>query len=375
MIGIDAHAIGEKLTGNETYISNLIDAMADIDLGHELILLFTDEEARQAWIPRHSDMKTVLVRPKHPLVRIPFVTPWLVWKLGIDLLHVQYVGPPLMTAPLVAVIHDISFEKHPEFFSRKEVLQFQATFPLTANRAKKVLTVSEHSKRDLLEIYGLPEEKVVVTYEGVNDRFNPVPDEGMKVAVSQRYGIAGDYILTVGNLQPRKNLVRLMIAYTRLRNARPDITHQLVLVGKKAWKHDPILDFITRSPWNRDVILTDYVPDVDLPALYANASLMVYPSLYEGFGLPPLEAMACGTPVIVSDRASLPEVVGEAGVKVNPLDIDGIAAAMAALLLEPDASRWYAEKGLQRARQFTWEKTARQTADVYEHVLRGEVRS
>lgn len=371
-IGIDAHAIGGRLTGNETYITNLLDSLLDLDLGHELILFFTHEEARRQWAARHAGIRTVRVRPQQPLVRIPVITPWLVWKLGIELLHVQYVGPPLMTAPLVTVIHDISFETHPEYFDPREVKQFRVTFPLTARRAKKVLTVSEYSKRDLMDIYGLPEDKVVVTYEAANERFQPHAGGADGGGIRQRYGIGGDYVLAVGNLQPRKNLVRLIAAYTRLRKARPDITQQLVIVGKKAWMHDPILDFMRRSEWKHDIILTDYVPDEDLPGIYANASLMVYPSLYEGFGLPPLEAMACGTPVIVSDRSSLPEVVGDAGIKVDPLDVDGIAASMASVLLEPQVSRWFADRGLERARTFSWKKTASETAAVYEQVLREE---
>ncbi|MHB1391449.1 MAG: glycosyltransferase family 4 protein [Thermoleophilia bacterium] len=371
-IGIDAHAIGEKLTGNETYVSNLVEALIELDMSHELVLFFTKPDARETWQQSHAGLETVLVRLEQPLVRIPLLTPWLVWRQAIDLLHVQYVGPPLMTAPLVAVIHDISFESFPQFFSRKEVIQFRHTIPLTARRARKVLTVSENSKRDLVDIYGLPEDKVIVTYLGVNDRFRPVSAGVETRQVTDRYGISNGYILAVGNLQPRKNLVRLMAAYTRLRSARPDIEQQLVIVGKKAWKHDPILAFVEKSPWNRDIILTDYVPDDDLPALYSGASMMVYPSLYEGFGLPPLESMACGTPVIVSDRASLPEVVGDAGIKVNPYDVDALAAAMASLALDEATRHWFSEAGIRQAQSFTWDRTARETAAVYENVLREE---
>jgi glycosyltransferase involved in cell wall biosynthesis len=366
-IGIDAHAIGGRLTGNETYVTNLIDGLIGLDSGHRFTLLFTDERAAEEAGGRFPEARPVMALPANPLVRIPFVTPWLVWKLGLDLLHVQYVGPPVMTAPLVTVIHDISFETYPRFFSARERLQFRATFPLSARLAARVLTISEHSKRDLVEIYGLPEEKVTVTYLAAGDDFAPVEDRDRLESVRSRYGVGGPYVLAVGNLQPRKNIPRLIRAYSRMRSVRPDIRHRLVLVGKKAWRHDPVLSLIEESRWSDDIVLTGYV---HLPALYSGADVFVYPSIYEGFGLPPLEAMACGTPVVVSDRASLPEVVGDAGVKVDPFDVDGIAAATASLLLEPAVNAAFSRAGLERARCFSWRECARRTLAVYEDVLR-----
>ncbi len=370
VIGIDAHAIGEKLTGNETYIRNLIEALLRLDSGHEFVLYFTQREAMEDWRRRSPKAESVLLRPTNPLVRIPLTMPLLGWLDQIDLLHVQYVGPPFIKSALVAVIHDISFERFPEFFSKKEVAQFRLTIPFTARHADRVLTISECSKRDMVEKYGIAEEKIVVTYLGVAPEFRPLENHDEGRAVAEKFGINGAYILAVGNLQPRKNLVRLINAYTRLRNARPDLKHKLVIVGKKAWKSSPILDFVNRSRWSDDIILTDYVPGADLPALYANADIFVYPSIYEGFGLPPLESMACGTPVIVSETASLPEVVGNAGIKVNPFDIEALAAAMGAVLLEPKLAEWYGRAGIERAGKFTWDDCARKTMRVYEDVIR-----
>lgn len=368
-IGIDAHAIGERLTGNETYIANLVDELLAIDSGHEFVLFFTNPLAALKWRQKHAGARVILARPRNPFIRIPLVMPWLSWRLGIDLLHVQYAGPPFLTAPLITMIHDISYEHYPQFFTRKQVIQYRATIPHTARQAARVLTVSEYSKRDLVETYGIPEQKVVVTYDGVSPRFVPVSADD-RLAVTGKYGIPGKYLLTVGNLQPRKNLVRLITAYTRLREARPDIQHKLVIVGKKAWKFSPVLAFVSQSKWADEIILTDYVPDGDLPALYSGADAFAYPSIFEGFGLPPLEAMACGTPVVVSDRSSLPEVVGDAGLKVDPFDVNGIAAALAALLLEPELARHFRNKGLERAKKFRWADSAAKTLEVYEEVLR-----
>jgi len=366
-IGIDAHAIGENLTGNETYISNLINGLVSLYTEHRFVLLFTRRDLAEQWQNRYPQVETALMRPVYPLIRIPFSVPVLAWRRGLDMLHVQYVRPPLLQIPVVTTIHDISFEKYPDLFSRKEVTQFRMTIPRSARHADKVITISQNSKQDLIEVYGLRDEDVVVTYLGVSSIFSPVA-EGLQ-EIKNKYGIDERYILTVGNLQPRKNLQRLVSAYVRLRDSRPDIKHKLAIVGKRAWKHDPIIESARQSRWVQDILLTDYVPEDELPVLYSGADLFVYPSIYEGFGLPPLEAMACGAPVITSDRSSLPEVVGDAAIKVNPFDVEAIAASMASVILEPAIATRLREAGMARAKRFSWETCARETVDVFESVL------
>lgn len=294
--------------------------------------------------------------------------PWLARRTGIDLLHVQYAGPPFISVPLITAIHDISYERYPEYFSRREVMQFRATIPRTARKARKVLTISECSKGDLVEMYGLPEHKVQVIYLGVGSEFKPLPESFDMQSILHKYGIDGRYFIAVGNLQPRKNLVRLIEAYERMRNNQPEIKTKLVIVGKRAWKHHPILALIKQSRWSGDIILTGYVPKDDLPILYAGSDGLIYPSIYEGFGLPPLEAMACGVPVVVSDRSSLPEVVGDVGIMINPFDTDSIAAALASLALEPELRKRLSADGIKRASGFSWSKCARETLAVYEEV-------
>ncbi|MHB8160074.1 MAG: glycosyltransferase family 4 protein [Thermoleophilia bacterium] len=372
-IGIDAHAIGERLTGNETYVVNLLEALFALESEHKFFLFFTRTEAASEWRDRYNNAEVVMAHPAQPLVRIPIVMPWLAWRTGIDLLHVQYAGPPFLNVPLITAIHDISYERYPELFSKKEVAQFKATIPRTARKARKVLTISECSKRDLVEIYGLPENKVHVIYLGVGVEFTPEVESNSKQKMMEKYSIAGRYFIAVGNLQPRKNLVRLIEAYARLRNEQPEICNKLVIVGKKAWKHDPILAFVKNSRWVEDIIITGYVPKNDLQILYACSDALIYPSIYEGFGLPPLEAMACGAPVIVSDTSALPEVVGEAALKVDPFDTDAIAAAMALIVREPDLAQCLSAAGIKRASRFTWSKCASETMAVYEEVHRETV--
>jgi glycosyltransferase involved in cell wall biosynthesis len=215
----------------------------------------------------------------------------------------------------------------------------------------------------------------VVTPEGVSALFVPVRDPARLQAVRQRYGIARDYILSVGSLQPRKNLVRLIHAYVNLRRRDDDVDHQLVIVGKKGWLYQDIFRAARESPFVEDIIFTGYVPEEDLPALYSGATVFVYPSIFEGFGLPVLEAMACGVPVITSNSSSLPEVVGEAAILVNPYDERAIEVALRQVVWNAELRRELSERGLRRAQQFSWRRTAELTVRAYEEVVRSRAKS
>ncbi len=373
-IGIDAHAIGSQTAGNETYIKNLIEALAALDAENEYVLFFTHPEAARSWQGRFPNFRVCLVRPHTRYVRIPLSLPLAAWRMGVDLLHVQYVAPPVCPVPFVVTIHDLSFEHLPQFYTPRERWLFQRAIRYTAQRAAKILTVSEYSARDILAMYRVPSDRVVVTPEGVSPHFAPVRESERLQAVRARYGIAREYILSVGSLQPRKNLVRLIQAYIHLRRRDEEVEHQLVIVGKKGWLYGDIFRAAQQSPFSRDILFTGYVPEEDLPALYSGATVFVYPSIFEGFGLPVLEAMACGVPVITSHSSSLPEVVGEAALMVNPYDERAIEGALAQLLWDEALRRELSERGLRRARQFSWRRTAELTLRVYEEVARGRAR-
>ena len=236
----------------------------------------------------------------------------------------------------------------------------------TAKKAAKIATVSEYSRQDLLDIYKLPPEKVVVTYNGVESSFTPqpsVPNEAEEVR--KRFGVSRDFLLAVGSLQPRKNLVRLIRAYARLRSEREDFRPQLVIVGRKLWLTSEIFDEVKRQRWADDVILTGYVADEDLPALYRAARAFVYPSLFEGFGLPPLEAMASGTPVVTSDVSSLPEVTAGAALLIDPNDERALANALIEIMSNDRLRAELREKGLAQAKKFTWRDAAEKTLRLY----------
>lgn len=370
-IGIDAHSIGTGLAGNETYAANLIEALAEIDAENSYTLYVTKPSAVERYRGRWPHVGVRRTLPHTPLVRIPLTLSAELRRRPIDILHVQYTAPPLAPCAVVATVHDLSFEHLPETFTRRSRAQLRMTVRRTAKRAAHVIAPSEFTRRDLLETYGLDPSRVSVVPLAASDGFRPVADAREIERVRERYGIRGEYILAVGSLQPRKNLARLVRAYSSLRRERGrGNLPQLVLVGKKAWLYDSILKTIEDEGIRDAVALTGYVSEPDLPALYSGASCFVYPSVYEGFGLPPLEAMRCGAPVITGDRTSLPEVVGDAALTFNPFDTDGLALVLARVLDDARLRAELSRRGLERARLFDWRRTARMTLQVYETTLR-----
>jgi glycosyltransferase involved in cell wall biosynthesis len=370
-IAIDAHSVGTGLAGNETYITNLIEALAQIDQVNHYTLYITRRAAMERFKDRWPNVSVQLTLPHTPLVRIPLTLVRELRRRPVDVLHVQYTAPPLAPCPVVATIHDLSFEHLPDTFKRRSRLQLRLTVRRTARRAAQVIAPSEFTCRDIARTYRLAPERIKLIPLAANEQSAPTTDAEV-ARVRQRYEIDGDYILAVGSIQPRKNLPRLVRAYSALRRARPNAKlPKLVLVGKKAWLYTDTLRAIAECGVAQDVNLTGYVPEGDLPALYTGALCFVYPSYFEGFGLPPLEAMRCGTPVIASDRTSLPEIVGDAGLLVDPFDEAALAAALARLLDDAALRASLRTRGLARAAQFDWHETARRTLAVYQRATGG----
>lgn len=369
-IGIDAHAIGARQGGNETYIRNLIRTLAEVDGANRYSLYLANaraaEEWREGFARRFPNFQIRLLPPPTPLVRVPL---WLGLELRrrpVDVLHVQYTAPPLCPAPVVATIHDLAFEHLPETFTRRGAWQLKMTVRRTAQRAVRIATVSEFSRQDLIQTYRLAPEKIVVTHNGIEPHFTPQPQTSDEAATTrQRFGIARDYLLAVGSLQPRKNLVRLIRAYARLRREIESHAPQLVIVGRKLWLANEIFAAVKQQPWAADVLLTGYVNDEDLPALYRHAAAFVYPSLFEGFGLPPLEAMACGTPVVTSNTSSLPEVVGDAALLVDPYDEPALTRALLRITEDQALRARLCKQGIIQAQKFTWRAAAEKTLQLY----------
>ena len=365
-IGIDAHAIGARQGGNETYIKNLIESLAEIDGENRYTVYHANARAAEEWRGRFPNFAVRLLPPPTPLVRVPVALALELRFRPVDILHVQYTAPPFCPAPVVVTIHDLAFEHLPETFTRRGSFQLKLTVRRTARKAVRIATVSEYSRQDLIRTYKLPPDKIVVTHNGVEPRFSPSPGSADETqSIRRRFGIDRDYILAVGSLQPRKNLVRLIRAYAELRKQYDTFTHQLVIVGRKLWLADQIFEEVARQRWEQDVILTDYVDDQDLPALYRAAALFVYPSLFEGFGLPPIEAMACGTPVITSNTSSLPEVTGDAAILIDPYNDQELSQSIIRIINDRSLRAQLREKGISQARKFTWRTAAEQTLQLY----------
>ena len=368
-IAIDAHSVGTKLGGNESYAVNLIESLAQIDEVNDYTLYVTTAEARDRFHERWPNFKVRYTLPHTPLIRIPLTLSAELRKHPVDVLHVQFTAPPFCPCPVVVSIHDLSFEHLPQTFKRRSRTQLRLTVRHSARRAAKILTLSEHTRRDIIETYGIEPTRITAIPLAAPGHFAPVEDYRELQRVRHNYGIDGPYILSVGSIQPRKNLTRLVNAYATLRGkyAQTELP-KLVLVGKRAWLYDETLRTLEQTGVSESVVLTGYVPEADLPALYSGALCFVYPSFFEGFGLPPLEAMKCGTPVIVGNKTSLPEVVGDAGVTVDPFDTSSIAAAIESLINDSVLRRELSVKGRKRAETFDWLETARQTLAIYEQV-------
>lgn len=375
-IAIDAHSVGAKLAGNESYAVNLIEALAQVDNVNDYTLYVTTTEAYDRFHQRWPNFNVQTTLPHTPLIRIPLTLSAELRKHPVDVLHVQFTAPPFCPCPIVVSIHDLSFEHLPQTFLRRSRTQLRLTVRHSARRADKILTLSEHTRGDIIATYGIDPEKITAIPLAAPAHFGPVADDKELQRVRHTYGIDHDYVLSVGSIQPRKNLARLIKAYALLRGVRTANSFpKLVIVGKRAWLYDETLRALEEAGVTDSVVLTGYVPAADLPPLYSGALCFVYPSYFEGFGLPPLEAMKCGAPVIAGNATSLPEVVGDAGLQVDPFDVSAIAAAMDRLINHPELRKELSAKGQKRAGMFDWRETARQTLKVYEQAGRKSFRS
>jgi glycosyltransferase involved in cell wall biosynthesis len=288
--------------------------------------------------------------------------------LGLELVHDPTGVSPLMLTPArrVATIHDVIPLIHPSASTLLDRLIYQSWLPLVAPSLDAIITVSAHSRRDIVRKLDVDPARVHVVPNAVSPSFRRV-DRATSSEVAHRHGIAEPYVLYVGSIEARKNLDRLLGAFARLRAWSPQ--WQLVVVGAAGWKSSPVFATVQRLGLGSSVRFTGFVPDPDLPALFSGADLFVFPSLYEGFGLPVLEAMACGTPVVTSSTSSLPEIAGDAALLCDPEDESAITEAMRRVLDDPDLRRELSDRGVERARSFGWDRTAQDTLRVYHQVL------
>ena len=306
--------------------------------------------------------------------------PWrmLVWagqvaRLGYDrlvpgagLFHAtEHLLPPLRRVPTVLTVHDLIYRRYPQHHKPLNRWFLTGAMPLFCRRADRIIAVSEQTRSDLVSSYGVPADKVTVVYEAADGRFRPQHPEAVR-AVRLRHGLPERYVLYVGTIEPRKNLVRLLEAFEPLRSR--GLVDALVIVGRRGWLTGPFFDALKRSSVKDCVILPGFVSDADLPAVMAGAAALALPSEFEGFGLPIVEAMACGTPVVCSGTSSLPEVAGDAALLVDPTDTQAWSDTLARVLTDPSLRAELAARGLARAATFGWDRAARETVAVYERL-------
>lgn len=376
-IGLNAHLLSLSETyrtaGINRTIHNLLLHIPQAN-GHNRYTAFLSERRMVGQTPPSLRLHLSRLPTVKPPVRIfweQVVQPIEVQRAGIDVLHsLAFVKPFLCPCPSVVTIYDLSFLRFPQSFKPLNRLYLSTFTRWSAARAERIITISRCTKQDVCRFLNVPDDKVDVIFCGVEDTFHPRAQDEVD-AFRVREGLPERMILCVSSLEPRKNLGRLLRAFAQARGQLAT-GHKLVLAGAPGWGFQPIFDLVEQLGLGEDVLFPGFIPQDELPLWYSAADLFVYPSLYEGFGLPPLEAMACGVPVIVSNSSSLPEVVGEAGILVDPYDVDALAAAIVRVLRNRVLAEAMREAGLARARQFTWERAAKAIVQVYEGISGGQ---
>ena len=300
-----------------------------------------------------------LVRQVRPSPLAPRPSPPTVYHATEHLL-------PRLPGPTVLTVHDLIFEHYPEHHTRRNTIYLRTAMPLFVRAATAIIAVSAHTKRDLCELYRAPATKIHVVYEGIDTAFAPSPPAEVE-RVRGQYSPDRPYLLMVGTLEPRKNHATALAALARLKAA--GFPHRLLIVGGKGWLFEPVLRLVDELGLAGDVVFTGYAPAADLPPLYSGAACVLLPSLFEGFGFPVLEAMACGAPVVCSNVSSLPEVAGEAALLTPPRDDGALANAVALVLTQPALAAALRARGLVQAAAFRWERCAAETAAVYAAVV------
>ncbi|NCO32703.1 MAG: glycosyltransferase family 4 protein [Armatimonadetes bacterium] len=367
-IAIDCRTLLERKTGDRTYIANLIRRLPGLTPENDYLFLLHRplQEAAEdtSWLACLR-AEIHVVRNPSPRTWTAVSLPSFVRKHGVDVLHVQYIVPPVCPCPVVTTIHDLSFYRFPQSFPPRDRFLLQHLIPFSARKAHRVITGSDSTRRDLVEICRIPDGHICVTPYAADAIFQPVADASRLRTFRQQRGLESPFWLSVGVLQPRKNLTRLLGAYHQVLQKNRDVP-LLAIAGKRGWIATDIFREVVRMHLNERVRFLGYVPDEVLPLLYSAAEALLYPSLYEGFGLPVLEAMSCGALVLTSNTSSMPEVAGDAGILVDPLSVDSIADGLSRLLhLDERGRQEVRGKGFERASTFSWERTARQTAEVY----------
>lgn len=358
---INATELGRQRGGNESYIAGLLEGLTALNPSVQTSL-FTCDWDIPLNLPR--EFQQVNLGRYHRFSFFLWQQTMALRRLKPDWYLANFFLPPILPCRGAVVIHDLSFRAHPEYFPRSVSWYMHYLSGIAVRKASQILTVSEFSRRELIRFYDIDPRKIAAIPNGVSQEFRPLTNRSelaAEQAVLARNGIVKPYIFALGNIHPRKNLGRLLEAYLCLKSQRASVP-AMVWGGLQRWDSDSLVKQANAA----GVVLPGFIVQEDLPTLYRQAEMLVYPSLYEGFGLPPLEAMACGTPVVASNTTSLPEVIGNAGLTVDPTSIEAITKAMADLLDNTALRNRLQQAGIERAGEFTWKQTAKRLLEALE---------
>jgi glycosyltransferase involved in cell wall biosynthesis len=369
-IGIDARLAYYRQGGITQYIYHLIRELPRLDAESTYLILQSRKDRRNLASAPNQRRAACWTPAHHRLERLALAAEAL--PLRLDLLHSPDFIPPYGGRQRsVITIHDLTFLHYPDFLTADSRRYYNGQIEAAVRRADHIMADSDATCADIVDLLGVPPEKVTTVLLGIDDHFRPAPPEAV-ARLREKHRLGSGYILFVGTLEPRKNIDGLLRAYAILRADLPDAP-PLVIAGQRGWLYEQLFALGEELGIAPHVTWLEGVPYDDLPALYSSAALLCLPSFYEGFGFPPLEAMACGTPTVAADRASLPEVVGDAGLLIDPGDPANIADALRRLLADSALHADLRQRGLARVRLFDWAETARQVLAVYRRTLRGDV--
>jgi glycosyltransferase involved in cell wall biosynthesis len=371
IIGIDAsRATAARRTGTENYSLHLVRELIALGEDHRFRLYF-NQGPPPGLVPEGAGWRVI----GFPRLWTHLRLSWEMLVNSPDLLFVpSHVLPVIHPRRCVVTVHDLGYHHYPEAHTVFQNIYLRWSTRYNARAASRVVADSEATQRDLMHCYRIPEERIHVVYPGRDESLAPIVEPAALSRVRVRYGLSDSYLLYVGTLHPRKNLVRLVQAFAVLLRSSFSIPEplssglQLVLAGQKGWLYDELFAQVRELGLAERVVLTGYVPDADLPALLSGALAFVFPSLYEGFGLPVLEAMACATPVVCSNVSSLPEVAGDAALLVDPLDTESLAEAMGRIVTDEGLRGDLVERGFRQIRGFSWRRCAREILQILEEV-------
>jgi len=355
------------------YTRNIVNALAKLDAENYYTLVVSKDSPLEKLppFPKNFQVKVLPFSERRLTIlwhrlNLPL---WVDrWAGGFDLFHSpDFVLPPLANTPGLLTVHDLSFMKHPDGALPKLRDWLLKVVPKSVQCAAHILADSESTKTDLQDLLNVPAEKISVVGAGVDARFKPVTDTAILELVMEKYHLPKNFVLGLGTLEPRKNFTGLIAAFNQIADDEPDL--HLVIAGGKGWLYEPIFAAAKTSPARERIHLIGFVADEDLPALYTLADIFAYPSFYEGFGIPILEAMACGTPIITADNSSLPEVLGDVGLLVDADDIETLGQTIQLMHGTDHFRVRCVPEGIKRAAQFTWERAAQNLLDVYRQFL------